>query len=95
MEWAPFKSLSWNTNNSVAKLTISNQAAFLCETDLVIKIWWIMTAITNAKNLRQYKIRYSLIVELILALDASPKVVRGKKIYHQISYKMRHDVKGC
>ena len=54
-----------------------------------------MTAITNAKNLRQYKIRYSLIVELILALDASPKVARGKKIYHQISYKMRHDVKGC
>ena len=84
MEWAPFKSLSWNTNNnSVAKLTISNQAAFLCETDLVIKIWWIMTAITNAENLRQYKIRYSLIVELILALDASPKV------------EMRHDVKGC
>ena len=84
MEWAPFKSLSWNTNNnSVAKLTISNQAAFLWETDLVIKIWWIMTAITNAENLRQYKIRYSLIVELILALDASPKV------------EMRHDVKGC
>ena len=84
MEWAPFKSLSWNTNNnSVAKLTISNQAAFLCETDLVIKIWWIMTAITNAENLRQYKIRYSLIAELILALDASPKV------------EMRHDVKGC
>ena len=42
-----------------------------------------MTAITNAENLRQYKIRYSLIVELILALDASPKV------------EMRHDVKGC
>ena len=32
MKWAPLKSLFWNYNNSVAKLTI------LCETDLVIKI---------------------------------------------------------
>ena len=34
---------------------------FLCETDLVIKIY--MTAIRNTENLRQYKSSFSLIVE--------------------------------
>ena len=52
IEWAPLKSLFWNTNdllwlissslghyyNSIAKLTISMQAAFDCDTNLVIKI---------------------------------------------------------
>ena len=38
-----------------------------------------MTAATNVKNLRQYKIRVSLIVEQILAFASSPKVVREVK----------------
>ena len=35
-----------------------------------------MIATKNAEKLRQYKIRFSLIVEQILALASSPKMVR-------------------
>ena len=38
---------------STAKLAI--QAAFVCDTDLVIKICRIMIAITNTGNLQQYE----------------------------------------
>ena len=38
MEWTPFNSLFWNTNDSIANLTILLQMAFLFETDLVIKM---------------------------------------------------------
>ena len=39
------------------------QTAFLCEADLVIKICSFMTATANTENSKQYKIRFSLIVE--------------------------------
>ena len=39
IEWAPFKSLFWNTNDSIVNLLFLLQAAFLCETELVIKIF--------------------------------------------------------
>ena len=39
IEWAPFKSLFWNTNDSIVNLRFLLQAAFLCETELVIKIF--------------------------------------------------------
>ena len=38
-----------------------------------------MSATTNAENLRQYKIRFSLIVEQTLAFTSSPNMVREKK----------------
>ena len=39
----------------------------------------IMTTTTNAENLRQYKIRFSLIVEQILALTSSINLVKEFK----------------
>ena len=39
-----------------------------------------MTATENAENLRQYKIRFSLIVEQMLAFASSSIVVREVKI---------------
>ena len=38
-----------------------------------------MTATTNAENLRQYNIRFSLIVEQILAFASHPNIVREVK----------------
>ena len=38
-----------------------------------------MTATTNAKNLRQYESRFSLIVEEILALPSSTNLARKVK----------------
>ena len=38
-----------------------------------------MTATTNAENLRQYKITFSLIVEQILAFTSHPNMVREVK----------------
>ena len=38
-----------------------------------------MTASTNAENLRQYKIRFSLISEQLLAFASSPNMVREVK----------------
>ena len=39
----------------------------------------IMATTTNAENLRQYKIRFSLIVEQILALTSSINLVKEFK----------------
>ena len=38
-----------------------------------------MTATANAENLRQYKIRFSLITEQILAFASNPNMVREVK----------------
>ena len=38
-----------------------------------------MTATTNAENLRQYKIRFFLIAEKILAFASHPNIVRKVK----------------
>ena len=38
-----------------------------------------MIATTNAENLRQYKSRFSLIVEKILAFASGPNMVREEK----------------
>ena len=38
-----------------------------------------MTTTTNAENLRQYKIRFSLIGKQILAFASHPKIVREVK----------------
>ena len=38
-----------------------------------------MTATTNAENLRQYKIRFSLIAKQILAFASHPNMVREVK----------------
>ena len=51
-----------------------------------------MIATTNAKNLRQYKIRFSLITEQILAFTLHPNMVREVKIGLQISSKLCDDV---
>ena len=52
-----------------------------------------MTATTNAEDLRKYKSRVSLIVELMLPLNSNTNMVREvKKICLQISNKLRHDL---
>ena len=38
-----------------------------------------MTVTTNAKNLRQHKIRFYLIAELILPFDSSPNIGRKRE----------------
>ena len=38
-----------------------------------------MTETANAKNLQQYKIRFFLIVEQILAFDSHPNMIREVK----------------
>ena len=38
-----------------------------------------MSATTNAENLQQYKIRFSLIAEQILAFASHPNIVREVK----------------
>ena len=48
-----------------------------------------MTATTNAENLRQYQIRFSLIAEQILAFASHRNIVREVKIYLQISSNLR------
>ena len=48
------------------------QATYLYETGLI-------TATTNAENLRQYKIRFSLISEQTLSFATSPNMVREAK----------------
>ena len=37
MEWTPCKSLFWKTNDSIAKLTISIQAAFFVQQTFLLK----------------------------------------------------------
>ena len=48
-----------------------------------------MTATTNAENLRQYKIRFSLIAEQILPFASHPNIAREVKtlppIFKQIA----------
>ena len=51
-----------------------------------------MTATTNAENLPQYKIRFSLIAEQILVFASHPNIVREVKICLQISSILRDDV---
>ena len=55
------------------------QAAFLSDIDIVIKIFQFTTATTNTENLRHNKIRFSLIVEQILAFAFRPNMVREVK----------------
>ena len=78
MEWSP-KSLFWKGNDSVVKLMFSITVVFLCDTYLVIELSWIMTAIANAKNLRQRKTRFSFIVEQILAFVSTTNLFREVK----------------
>ena len=47
---------------------------------------------TNVKTLRQYKSRFSLIVEQILAFTWSNNFVREVKICLQISHELHNDV---
>ena len=67
--------MSWKgkaivTKDSIVKLFLL-QALFLCDTDLVIIKWLVMATTTNVENLRQYKSRFSLIVEQILTFASS------------------------
>ena len=56
-------------------ISVPLKAACLCETDLVIEVCSFMTATTTAENFGQFKIRFSLIVEQVLAFDKSPIIV--------------------
>ena len=51
-----------------------------------------MTATTNAENLRQYKIRFSLIVEKMLAFASSPNMIRQVKTLSLNFEKFRGDI---
>ena len=52
---------------------------FLCEIELIIKICEIMTAKTNGGNLRQYKGRFYITEERILAFASTQNMVREGK----------------
>lgn len=57
MEWPPFKWLCWNTNDSIAELTIYIKiGGYLFE--LVIKIFEIMTAITNSEKCDKIRVDF-------------------------------------
>ena len=51
-----------------------------------------MTVTTNTENLRQFSIRFSLIVEQILAFALSPNVVREVRNVPQNLNKLLDDV---
>ena len=53
-----------------------------------------MTVTTNTENLRQFSIRFSLIVEQILAFALSPNVVREVRNVPQNLNKLLDDVLG-
>ena len=55
------------------------QVVFLCETDLVIRICQFISATTNSENLQQYKLRFSLITEQVLAFTLHPNIVSDVK----------------
>ena len=71
MEWEPYKSLFWKENDSIVKLMVSITRDISLWYRPSYEIFWIMTTITNAENVRQYKSRFSLIVEQILAFTLS------------------------
>ena len=48
---------------------------YLYETDIVIRTCQFMSATTNVENLPQYKIRFSLITEQVLAFPLHPNMV--------------------
>ena len=79
MEQASFKSLFWNINESVAKLTTS------IESDILLwdrTCYWNMfdnDIYNKCVNLVQNKNRFYLTVELILAFESSPNMVREVK----------------
>ena len=52
----------------------------------------IMTTITNPGNLRQYKSRFSVIVEQILVVFSSTNLARVVKICLNFLNKLRDDV---
>ena len=67
-------------DESVVKLMISiKNCFFVCDANLVIKIFWIVATIKNAKNVRQYKSRFYLLVKKILAFIWSTNLVGGVK----------------
>ena len=66
------------------------QGALFCETDLVIKICKFMTATRNDKSLRQYKIRFYLIVEETLTFASSPKMVTEVKRFLHMEVQLDH-----
>ena len=80
MEWASFNSLSCKANDFYY-----NQC-FSVRQNLLSRYVKIMTTTLNAENLRQYKSRFPLFVELILSFEALTWLEKWK-IYLQISKK--------
>ena len=79
MEWEPYKSLFWKENDSIVKLMVSITRDISLWYRPFYEIFWIMTTITNAENVRQYKSRFSLIVEQILAFTLSTNLDKEVK----------------
>ena len=77
MKWATFNRLFWNTNDCIAKFTITSGVSLW---DPLLLKYVKLTGTTNAENLRQCKCRFSLIIELILAFDSSPNIFRENSL---------------
>ena len=72
MEWAQFKCLFWDPNHSIVKLMVSIKSG--------VSLWYRPslknTTTKNAENLRQYKSKFSLAVEQMVAFASSTNLVR-------------------
>ena len=79
MEWAPFKCLFWNLNDSIVKLMVSISSGVSLWCGPYYKNMLIVTTTTNTENLRQYKSRFSLFVEQRLAFASSANLVNEVK----------------
>ena len=79
MEWAPFKCLFWNANDSIIKLTVPITSGVPLWYRPCYKNMLNYDSDTDAENLRPYKSRFSLIVEQILAFASSTNLIRGVK----------------
>ena len=93
MQWAPFKYLFWNANDSIVKfLGLYFKRCFFVIQTLLYKICWIMITTTNAENLRQCQRRFSLIVEQILVFASSTDLLR---IVQNLSLNSKRIIQQC
>ena len=84
MQWAPFKNLFWNTNEpavmpiiSITSGVSSWDRSCICWQILICQI---MTAITNAENLRQYQSRFFWSQNRYRLFSSCTNLVREVKI---------------
>ena len=68
------------------------QAVFVCEADFMLNYVKLLQWIKNSESLGQYKSRFSLLVEQMLAFASSKKLLREAKKSLQILTKLCDDI---